>query len=62
MQHNSQSNRRQAIVIGASVAGLLAARVLSDFYQHVLVLERDDLSIEGNLGVACLTGGTHMPC
>jgi 2-polyprenyl-6-methoxyphenol hydroxylase-like FAD-dependent oxidoreductase len=47
MQHNSQSNRRQAIVIGASVAGLLAARVLSDFYQHVLVLERDDLSIEG---------------
>ncbi|BAO90475.1 NAD(P)/FAD-dependent oxidoreductase [Caballeronia cordobensis] len=30
-----------AIVIGASVGGLLAARVLSDFYTRVTVLERD---------------------
>ncbi|SAK64436.1 Putative epoxidase LasC [Caballeronia catudaia] len=30
-----------AIVIGASVGGLLAARVLSDFYSIVTVLERD---------------------
>ncbi|KAA1013120.1 monooxygenase [Paraburkholderia panacisoli] len=30
-----------AIVIGASVSGLLAARVLSDFYTIVTVLERD---------------------
>src|ERR1700760_1912449 len=30
-----------AIVIGASMSGLLAARVLSDFYTTVTVLERD---------------------
>lgn len=32
-----------AIVIGASMAGLLAARVLSDSYDHVTVLDRDTL-------------------
>ncbi|BCQ26203.1 monooxygenase [Caballeronia sp. NK8] len=31
-----------AIVIGASMGGLLAARVLSDFYASVTVLERDE--------------------
>jgi flavin-dependent dehydrogenase len=30
-----------AIVIGAGIGGLLAARVLSDFYTNVTVLERD---------------------
>jgi flavin-dependent dehydrogenase len=30
-------------VIGASIAGLCAARVLSDFYDRVTVFERDDL-------------------
>jgi 2-polyprenyl-6-methoxyphenol hydroxylase-like FAD-dependent oxidoreductase len=32
-----------AIVMGGSLAGLLAARVLADFYQRVTVLERDTL-------------------
>ena len=32
-----------AIVLGAGVAGLLAARVLSDAYQRVTVIERDPL-------------------
>jgi 2-polyprenyl-6-methoxyphenol hydroxylase-like FAD-dependent oxidoreductase len=32
-----------AVVIGASIAGLCAARVLSDFYDRVTVLERDTL-------------------
>ena len=32
-----------ALVIGASVAGLLAARVLSEFYERVTVLDRDTL-------------------
>lgn len=32
-----------AVVIGASIAGLCAARVLSDFYDRVTVLERDEL-------------------
>src|SRR2546429_1986399 len=33
--------RQHAIVIGASMGGLLAARALSDFYAVVTVLERD---------------------
>ncbi|MFC6949965.1 hypothetical protein ACFQI9_36295 [Paraburkholderia dipogonis] len=33
-----------AIVIGASMGGLLAARVLSDFFTTVTVLERDGLA------------------
>ncbi|OSC43099.1 FAD-dependent oxidoreductase [Mycobacterium decipiens] len=32
-----------AVVIGASIAGLCAARVLSDFFARVTVYERDDL-------------------
>ena len=31
------------MVLGASMAGLLAARVLTDFYDHVTVIERDQL-------------------
>lgn len=33
----------QAVVLGAGIAGLLAARVLSEFYASVVVLERDVL-------------------
>jgi 2-polyprenyl-6-methoxyphenol hydroxylase-like FAD-dependent oxidoreductase len=33
-----------AIVLGGSMAGLLAARVLADFYQTVTVVERDTLA------------------
>jgi flavin-dependent dehydrogenase len=33
-----------AIVIGAGIAGLLAARVLSDHFQRVTVIERDSLT------------------
>jgi 2-polyprenyl-6-methoxyphenol hydroxylase-like FAD-dependent oxidoreductase len=32
-----------AVVLGASMGGLLAARVLSDFYRTVTVVERDEL-------------------
>jgi 2-polyprenyl-6-methoxyphenol hydroxylase-like FAD-dependent oxidoreductase len=32
-----------AVVLGASMGGLLAARVLADFYRTVTVVERDDL-------------------
>lgn len=35
------TKRDHAVVIGASMAGLLAARVASDFYKRVTVLERD---------------------
>jgi 2-polyprenyl-6-methoxyphenol hydroxylase-like FAD-dependent oxidoreductase len=36
-------NGQHAVVIGGSIAGLCAARVLSDFYDRVTVFERDDL-------------------
>ena len=39
----SVENKNHAVVIGASIAGLSAARVLSDFYERVTVFERDDL-------------------
>lgn len=35
------ANRRHAVVLGGSMAGLLAARVLSDFFDHVTLIERD---------------------
>lgn len=37
------SQSGQAVVIGASMAGLLAARVLADRFARVTVLERDVL-------------------
>ncbi|HUO36782.1 MAG TPA: FAD-binding protein, partial [Mycobacterium sp.] len=36
----------RAVVLGASMSGLLAARVLADFYRSVTVVERDVLSGE----------------
>jgi 2-polyprenyl-6-methoxyphenol hydroxylase-like FAD-dependent oxidoreductase len=36
-----------AVVIGASIAGLLAARALSDFYGRVTIFERDQLPVAG---------------
>src|SRR5580765_1535070 len=59
----------KAIVIGASMSGLLAARVLSDFYSEVDVLERDTIpeQIENRRGVpqgrhahAILAGGSEV--
>lgn len=35
---------RQAVVLGGSIAGLMAARVLSDHAEQVLIIERDDLA------------------
>jgi flavin-dependent dehydrogenase len=37
----------KAVVVGASIAGLAAARVLSDHYGSVIVLERDELPDTG---------------
>lgn len=39
--------RDHAIVFGASVAGLLTARVLAEFYQQVTIVERDVLPPAG---------------
>ncbi|PZF96030.1 NAD(P)/FAD-dependent oxidoreductase [Micromonospora deserti] len=37
----------KAVVIGGSVAGLLAARVLSDHAESVVIIDRDDLHVSG---------------
>lgn len=42
----SAENKNHAVVIGASIAGLSAAKVLSDVYAQVTVFERDDLPSE----------------
>ncbi|RIV39716.1 FAD-dependent oxidoreductase [Micromonospora radicis] len=42
----------KAVVIGGSIAGMLAARVLADHAQSVVVIDRDDLHVTGQrLGV-----------
>ena len=48
-----------AIVIGASIAGLLAARVLSDFYDRVTLLERDVLTDDVTHGRRAIPQGRH---
>jgi 2-polyprenyl-6-methoxyphenol hydroxylase-like FAD-dependent oxidoreductase len=40
----SEAIARQAVVIGAGIAGLAAARALSDRFEQVVVLERDRLA------------------
>ncbi|PPJ23417.1 MULTISPECIES: 2Fe-2S iron-sulfur cluster-binding protein [Nocardia] len=40
--------RNHAVVLGASMAGLLAARVLSETFATVTIVERDDLSVPGD--------------
>ena len=40
---NNQATFGHAIVIGSSIAGLAAARVLSDHFAHVTIIERDRL-------------------
>jgi hypothetical protein len=34
----------RAVLLGGGMAGLLAARVLSDFYREVLIVDRDELN------------------
>lgn len=52
-------NGQHAVVIGASIAGLCAARVLSDFYDLVTVYERDDLPTEA-ANRAAVPQGRHV--
>jgi 2-polyprenyl-6-methoxyphenol hydroxylase-like FAD-dependent oxidoreductase len=39
---------RQAVVIGAGMGGLPAARALADYFEYVVVLERDALPLEAS--------------
>lgn len=43
----SKHARERAVVLGAGMAGLLAARVLAETYAEVLVVDRDRLTEEG---------------
>ena len=47
-----------AVVIGASVAGLLAARALADDYERVTIVERDELPVIGE-GRKAVPQGSH---
>jgi 2-polyprenyl-6-methoxyphenol hydroxylase-like FAD-dependent oxidoreductase len=42
-----QTNRAHAVVMGGSVAGLLAARVLADYFEKITVLEKDACPVDG---------------
>ncbi|MBV6627996.1 MAG: FAD-dependent monooxygenase, partial [Rivularia sp. (in: Bacteria)] len=43
-QHNAKNHT--AVVIGSSMAGLLSARILADFFTQVIIVERDRLPQE----------------
>ena len=50
---------QHAVVIGGSIAGLMAARVLTDYFEQVTVLERDH--IEGQPAVhKSVPQGNHL--
>lgn len=38
--------KRNALVIGGSIAGLLAAQVLTKYFNQVTIIERDHLSAQ----------------
>ena len=44
----STSIGRQAVVVGAGLGGLPAARALADYFEHVVVLERDTLPLDAS--------------
>jgi 2-polyprenyl-6-methoxyphenol hydroxylase-like FAD-dependent oxidoreductase len=62
MSNGTQSTTQRigdhAVVIGASIAGLLAARALSDFYERVTIFERDQLPAVG-AGRKAVPQGRH---
>jgi 2-polyprenyl-6-methoxyphenol hydroxylase-like FAD-dependent oxidoreductase len=39
---------KQAVVVGAGMAGLPTARALADYFEHVVVLERDTLPVDAS--------------
>jgi 2-polyprenyl-6-methoxyphenol hydroxylase-like FAD-dependent oxidoreductase len=53
-----QAVGERAVVLGGSMAGLLAARVLSDHYEQVTIVERDELP-EGSVHRPGVPQGRH---
>jgi 2-polyprenyl-6-methoxyphenol hydroxylase-like FAD-dependent oxidoreductase len=58
-QVTSQPRSGRAVVMGASMAGLLAARVLSEVFDEVLVLDRDEAPA-GVRARRCAPQGRHV--
>ena len=57
--YGADMGRTHAIVIGASIAGMCAARVLSDHYDDVTVFERDELP-DNPANRAAVPQGRHV--
>ncbi|MEH7302920.1 FAD-dependent oxidoreductase [Neobacillus drentensis] len=53
------SRKEKAVIIGGGISGKLAARVLSDFFQEVLIIERDQKP-EGPLPRKGVPQGEHI--
>ncbi|MGB3765065.1 MAG: hypothetical protein WA947_00775 [Phormidesmis sp.] len=56
----SQTQPKRAIVIGGSIAGLLSAKVLSEVFDEVLMVERDRIDKSAAVGyMRKLVAKTH---
>jgi hypothetical protein len=53
---------KQAIVVGGSIAGLITARVLSDYFEQVLIIERDEIADQPVIHKSVPRGITSMHC
>lgn len=42
----------KAIVIGGSITGLMTARVLSSYYEEVILIDKDEFRIIPKIGMA----------
>jgi UDP-N-acetylmuramoylalanine-D-glutamate ligase len=44
-RHQSMTKKlgQRAVVVGASISGLITARVLSEFFEQVFAIDRDDI-------------------
>lgn len=58
-QAGREATNSRAVVIGAGIGGLLASRVLSDHYDEVVILERDELPATGSHR-RCIPQGRHV--
>ena len=53
-------NWRHAVVVGAGVGGLLAGRVLAEYFDRVTILERDAFSYDDSAGRKGVPQGRHL--
>jgi NADPH-dependent 2,4-dienoyl-CoA reductase/sulfur reductase-like enzyme len=62
MNRNYSHEHRHAVVIGGSIAGLLAARVLAEHYEQVTLVERDALPYREKRGEVCRRDDIRTAC